>query len=215
MSRFKQAWSIIKANPAPLLGLALAYSVLEYGLTKLMVPYFASFSLDSIMQGDFYTIFFGMLGFELIRLIFVTGFLPMILIALDGGEISVSSFKLFMTKKKLMNMLVLEAIILPILIAGVILLIVPGIVWFIFTVMAYFIVVGDDNVNILDSISKSIDVTKGSRWAIFGYLCIYFALSMIASMIPFFVIILDTVFVTFFYVILALIYRECMARNVG
>jgi len=215
MSRIKQAWGIIKQNPAPLLGITLAYSVLEFSLTKVMTPHFSNISLGSFFGSDFYTILLGVLGYEVLRLIFITGFFPMVLIALEGGEISVSSFKLFMTKKRLMNMLILDAIVLPILFAGLILLIVPGVIWFIVSIMAYFMVAGDENTNILDSISKSITITKGFRWPILGYLVVYFVLSMISSMIPYFVVIFDTLLSALFYLILALIYRECMNKNVG
>ena len=214
MSRLKQAWGIIKQNPAALLGLALAYSVLEYSLTKSMAPHFAEMSLGSLLGPNFTTVLSGMLGFEVLRLIFVTGFFPMILIALDGGEISVSSFKLFMTKKRFLNMLVLEAIVLPVFFAGLVLLVIPGLIWFIVTIMAYFMVAGDEKVNVLDSIARSIDVTKGFRLIILGYVTVYFILSMISSMIPYFVVVLDTILMTFFYVLLALIYRECMNKNV-
>jgi len=215
MLRIKQAWNIIKTNVAPLLSIVLAYSVLEYGLTKVMTPYFANLSLESFYGRDFLRILLGILGFEAMRLIFITGFLPMTLIALDGGEISVSSFKLFMTKKKLLNMLMLDAVVLPVFFAGLILLVVPGVVWFVFSIMAYFIIAGDENVGVLDAISKSISITKGFRWLILGYLVAYFILSMISSLIPVFVVVFDTIFGTFFYVILALIYRECMSKNVG
>lgn len=214
MYRIKQAWDIIKKNLAALLGLALAYSVLEYGLTKAMLPYFSQMSLGSLLGPNFLPVIFGMLGFEALRLIFITGFFPMVLIALDGGEISVSSFKLFMTKKRFLNMLILEAIVLPVFFAGLILLVVPGLIWFLVTVMAYFIVAGDENVNVLDSISRSIEVTKGFRWIILGYVAVYFVFAIISSMIPFFVVIFDTILITFFYVILALIYRECLSKNV-
>jgi len=214
MSRIKQAWGIIKQNLAALLGLALAYSVLEYGITKAMMPYFSQMSLGSLLGPNFFKVFLGMLGFEVLRLIFITGFFPMVLVALDGGQISVSSFKLFMTKKRLLNMLILEAIVLPVFFAGLVLLVVPGVIWFLVTVMAYFMVAGDENVNVLDTISKSINVTKGFRWLILGYVTIYFILSMISSMIPFFVVVFDTILITFFYVILALIYKECMNKNV-
>ncbi len=215
MSRIKQAWDIIKRNPAPLLGITLAYSVIEFSLTKFMTPYFANISIGSFFGPNFFTILSGMLGYEVLRLIFITGFFPMVLIALDGGDINVSSFKLFMTKKRLINMLILDAVVLPVLFAGLILLIVPGVVWFIVSIMAYFIVAGDENVNILDSVSKSISVTKGFRWIIFAYLAIYFVLSMLFSMIPYLVVLLDTLLSALFYLVLALTYRECMSKNVG
>ena len=214
MSRLKQAWKIIKQNPAAVLCIPLAYSVLEYSLTKYMTPYFSQMSLGSLLGPDFLKVIFGMLGFEVLRLIFITGFFPMVLIALDGGEVSVSSFKLFMTKKRFLNMLVLEAIVLPVFFAGLVLLVVPGVIWYLVTVMSYFMVAGNNNINVVDSISKSINVTKGFRWAILAYVMAFFILSMVSSMIPFFVVILDTVLVTFFYVVLALIYRECMNKNV-
>jgi uncharacterized membrane protein len=215
MSRIKQAWAIIRQNPAPLLGITLAYSVIEFSLTKVMTPHFSTISLGTFFGPDFFTILLGMLGFEVLRLIFITGFFPMVLIALDGGEISVSSFKLFMTKKRLMNMLILDAVVLPVLFAGLILLIVPGVIWFIVSIMAYFIVAGDENAGILDSVSKSITITKGFRWIILGYLTVYFLLSMISTMIPYFVVLLDTLLSALFYLVLALIYRECMNKNVG
>lgn len=214
MSRIKQAWDIIKKNAAALLCIALAYSVLEYSLTKAMAPYFSEMSLGSLIGPNFLKVIFGMLGFEVLRLIFITGFFPMVLIALDGGDINVSSFKLFMTKKRFLNMLVLEAIVLPVFLAGLVLLVVPGVIWFLFTIMAYFIVAGSEKVNVLDAISKSIDITKGFRWLILGYVVIYFILAMISSMIPYLVIVFDTILITFFYVILALVYRECMDKNV-
>ncbi len=214
MSKIKQAWGIIKKNAAALFCIALAYSVLEYGLTKAMTPYFSEMSLGSLIGPHFLKIIFGMLGFEVLRLIFITGFFPMVLVALDGGDINVSSFKLFMTKKRFLNMLILESIVLPVFLAGLVLLVIPGVIWFLFTVMAYFIVAGGEKVNVLDAIAKIIEITKGFRWLILGYVVIYFVLAMISSMIPYLVVVFDTILITFFYVILALIYRECMNKNV-
>jgi hypothetical protein len=179
-----------------------------------MAPYFSQMSLGSLVGPNFVRVIFSLLAFEVLRLIFITGFFPMILIALDGGDVSVSSFKLFMTKKRLLNMMVLEAIVLPVFVAGLVLLIVPGVIWFLVTVMSYYIVAGDENVNVLDSISKSIGITKGFRWLILGYVMVYFILAMISSLIPYFVVVFDTILMTFFYVVLALIYRECMNKNV-
>jgi len=211
MAKLKQAWGVIKQNPASLLGLALAYSVLEYEfLTKPLLPYLSSSSFLSFFMAEYLklSIWFIFL------LLFLTGFLPMVLIAIDGGTIKVASFKPFITANRIFNMLALIAVWSPVFIAGSILAI-GGIIWSGFTIMAFFLISGDERTGTLNAISKSISITKGYRLKIMFYLLFYSIFSFLALFTPpYLAVVIDAFVVAFLYVTLALIYRECMNKNV-
>ncbi|MCX6113273.1 MAG: hypothetical protein NTY22_08365 [Proteobacteria bacterium] len=213
MDRIKAAIEIVKKNYIPLMAIALAYSLLELGIMKVISPYMGSHSITSIFSGGVYIVIFALVIFELIRITFLTGFLPMVLAAVSGQEISISSFKGFLTKKRFFNVLILEIVVLPIFVAGLVLLIIPGVYWFVVTIVAYFIVVEHQEKGTLDSISASISSTKGYGWWIFLYICVFSMISFFASLIPVVSVITDTLLTPTLYVALALIYRECYKEN--
>lgn len=209
MDRIKAAVEIVKKNYIPLMAIALAYSVLELGIMKFLSPVMGTQSITGIFNSGAYTVILALLGFEFIRIIFLTGFIPMILIAVEGEKISVASFKNFITRKKIMNILLLELVVLPIFMIGLVLLVVPGVYWFVVTLISYFIVSEKEDAGILDSISKSVSMTKSYGWWIFIYVFIYTVISFFASMVPVLSIIVDTLFVPVLYTLIALIYKEC------
>ncbi|MEI6092945.1 MAG: hypothetical protein WCQ47_04595 [bacterium] len=213
MDRVKTAVDIVKKNCIPLMSIALAYSVIELGIMKILSPVMGTQSITGILNSGSSMMILALLGFEFARIIFLAGFIPMILLAVNGEKLSVISFKKFITKKKVQNILLLELVIIPIFVLGLVLLVVPGVYWFVITLISYFIISEKENAGVLDSISKSISMTKGYGWLIFVYIFIYTVVSFFASMLPVISVITDTLLVPVLYVLIAIIYKECSKTN--
>ena len=213
MDRIKAAVEIVKNNYIPLMSIALAYSILDLGLMRMISPYMATHSITSIFSGGVYIVIVALIAFEILRVIFLAGFLPMVIDAAKGNKIAITSFKSFLTKKRFLRILVLELVFIPIFIAGLMLLIVPGIYWFVITILAYFIITERQEKGIFDSISKSISITKGYGWWILLYVCVFALVSFFASLVPVISVITDTLLTPTLYVALALMYRECYKEN--
>ncbi|MFH1223022.1 MAG: hypothetical protein V1647_01605 [Pseudomonadota bacterium] len=214
MERVKTAFGILKGSLIPLLAIPFAYSVLEQGMMRLVGRDLSINSISGLFSGGFYSVGAVLILYELVRVIFITGYFGMILVVIDGGDINISSFKLFLTRRKLLNILALEAVVIPILAAGCLLLIVPGIYWFVITIMAYFMVIASEDTGTFEAIARSVEVTGGMRWTIFTYSFLYFLLILIASIQPVLSIIFETFFTPLFYIVLALLYRECVNKHV-
>jgi uncharacterized membrane protein len=137
----------------------------------------------------------------------------MTLDAIKGRDVSVASFRAFLTRERFIRVLLLELVVIPIFIVGLVLLVIPGIYWFVITILAYFIVVGKNDVSTLDAISKSISAVKGYGWQIFLYVFIYSMISFFASLVPVLSVVTDTLLTPVLYVLLALIYRESLKKN--
>jgi hypothetical protein len=60
MERINTAIGIVKKNYVPLLAVALAYSVLEMGIMKVISPYMGSHSIMSIFSGGIFTVIFAL-----------------------------------------------------------------------------------------------------------------------------------------------------------
>jgi uncharacterized membrane protein len=115
----------------------------------------------------------------------------MILASVFAGEkdsttnkVPLQFFKQNLNKKNIFNMLSLELIVVPILMVGIILLVVPGVFWFIITAFSYFILVSSKDGSAFDAVSKSIELTKGVRLKILAYLAIYSLVSFFGSITP-------------------------------
>lgn len=210
MDRLKQAWVVIRANLVPLTCIALAYSFLDYSISNMMKPYFSNMSLATIRELDFLLV---IILSWLLRVFFLTGFLPMVLVALDGGNLNVASFALFLNRKRLFNMFKLELVVVPIMIAGFFLLFIPGFIWIILVSMSYFIMAGDPSSKVLDSVSNSLKITSGFRLTLAVCIFLYGVLSFLSSLVPYLPPLLNTIFVVFYYVLLSLIYRDCVAKH--
>jgi hypothetical protein len=222
MKKIKEAFNIIINNPVPLLGIALAFSVLELGLFKMLTPYISTGSLSGVFSSGALGLALVLVLYWLIRIIFLTGFIPMILASVFVSDkdavtkkIPIQFFKQNLNKKNLFNMLGLELIVVPIMLVGIILLVVPGVFWFIITAFSYFILVSSKGSSGFDAVSKSIELTKGIRLKILAYLAIYAAISFLGSITPMILSMLVETFIkAMLYVILALIYKERLEKNV-
>ena len=213
MDKIKAAVEIVKKNYIPLMAIALAYSILDLGLMRMISPYMATHSITSIFSGGVYIVIVALIAFEFIRVMFLAGFLPMVLACVDGNKIDIASFKSFLTRKRFIRILTLEVIFVPIFIVGLMLLVIPGIYWFVVTILAYFLVSENQENGVLDSISGSISMTKGYGWWILLYVSVFGLVSFFASMVPAISVITDTLLTPTLYVALALIYRECYKKN--
>lgn len=216
MEKIKKAFNTIIANPVPILGITLAFSVLEVSLFKMLTPYISTGSVSSLFSGGALGLALVLALYWMIRIIFLTGFIPMILssVFVSGKDviakkIPLQFFKQNLNKKNMLNMLSLELIVIPILMVGIILLVVPGVFWFIITAFSYFILVSSKDGSAFDAVSKSIELTKGVRLKILAYLAIYLLVSFFGSITPVVISILVETFIkAMLYVILALIYKE-------
>ena len=203
---------IVKKNYIALLAIALAYSILEMGIMKIITPYMGSHSIMSIFSEGIYKVIGALFVFEIIRIIFLAGFIPMTIAAVRGQDINIGSFREFVTMKRFMNVLAMETIVIPIFIVGLVLLVIPGVYWFVITVLAYFIVTDKLETGTFEALSKSISITKGYAWLIVACVCTYTLISFFTSLIPVVSVVVDTMLTPLLYVILALIYKECEGK---
>ncbi|MBN1115062.1 MAG: hypothetical protein JXA66_06945 [Oligoflexia bacterium] len=209
----KQAYEIIKRNPLPLLLIPLAYSIIEMNFMKLIAPYLATNSIATAFTAQASYIGFGLILFELVRVVFLAGFIPVIISNTGGDNPTLKTFRDNLTKNGLLRMLGLEAIVIPILIAGLMLLIVPGVIWFIFSIFSYFVLVNEKEISVLDCVGKGISKSAGYRMKILGYSVLFGIVSMIAQIVPVISIIVDTIATPFFYTILAMMFREANLKQ--
>ena len=221
MEKIKNAYRVIANNPLPILGITLAFSVLEVSLFKMLAPYMSTGSVSSIFSGGALGLALILALYWVVRIVFLTGFVPMILASvfvnekdLSTKKVPIQFFKQNLHRKNLFSMLSLELIVVPILLVGLILLVVPGIFWFIITAFSYFILVSGKDISCFDAVSKSIELTKGVRLKILAYLAIYAAVSFLGSITPVLVsMLLETFIKAMLYIILALIYKERLDKN--
>jgi len=210
MNRVKSAFEIVKKYPIPLFAIPFAYSALELGFfTKYMVAHgimtnpMVLFAGDKVDVQSISLILLSML----FSAIFATGYIPMILIAVDGGQLGLSSFKIFLTGRRLWKIILLSLIVFPLSV----LTLSYG---FIITVMAYPIIVSSSEAKVVESIKRSIVITEGSRFKIFCYMFVYCVLEFLIFNVPvIFAVVMDMILTPLFYIVLALLYRECMNKH--
>jgi hypothetical protein len=207
MKTFKNAISIIKPNLIPHYFYSFLYVVLEYSIMLYIAPYFSQNTLSSAFTSDFFKIGIVFLILIIAKLLFFTGFISMILNGVFGVKLTIGSFKI--TKIKVLRLLTAYLIIVPIAIAGFLLLIVPGAVWLLLTIFVPFIVLSDESISIIESIFKSISSTKGMRSVLLGYSALYLAVSSLFSLtIPALAVAVDTLMMPVFYSIIAVLYMK-------
>lgn len=207
--RFKETIVLLKGNPIPFLAIAFAYSALEMGIMRHLMPMLATHSMKMELSVSFILFILEITLYEFLRLIFITGFFSMILLLVNSQTVTVSDFRTFITKKKVWRILLVEAIIIPIAIAGSLLLILPGIIWCVLTLFSYFLVLKRDDIGILDAVGRSVKMTAGVRTELFTVCMVYGIFSFIPLLFPFMLaLVIDTLFVPVLYILIALMFKE-------
>ncbi len=156
-------WNKLKNN----IGLLLA--VVASSILIPSIPTFTATHLPGIGAGEI-NIFAGLFGSlaGLVHYILQCGLhMGMLKISLalhDGKPIAYAD--LFSCFGLILNYFFAACVYMAILIAGTILLVVPGIIWGIkFQFFSFFIV--DQNASPMESLAKSADLTKGVKWQLF------------------------------------------------
>lgn len=202
VERTKKAIQILKYNWAPLFGLALAYEAIDLSFMKIVAP--------AVSAGDinfFYVLLFILMW--LIRVLFLCGFLPMILDCVKGKKVNLADFSKYLTAPRYVSMLFIEVIVVIVTIAGMLLLIAPGVYWAVISSLSYFIVASSSGYpDIFKSISDSIEMTKGRRWQIFGYQLIYFTLLLLASLNPILSLTVGVFVTALYWAVMGLVFKE-------
>ncbi len=204
IERTKKALVMIKDNWAPLLSIALAYQAVDLSFMKMVAP---SVSVGEI--SFFYVLLFILMW--LIRVLFLCGYLPMVMDCVKGKKISLADFAGNLTRPRYFSLLFIEAIVIIVMIAGMLLLIAPGIYWAVISSLAYFIVASSSGYSdVFKSITDSIELTKGKRWHILGYQVIYFSMLLLASLSPILSLTLGVFVTALYWIIMGLVYKESL-----
>lgn len=139
-----------------------------------------------------------------------------IILAVEGQPISIKSLFLS-SRKKIWKFSLTYILYALVVLAGVILLLVPGFIWGIWFCSCVCIVIKED-CSPIESFKRSRRYVRGRFWAVFGRLCILgligmglsLALQLVTgfflSSIPFAGDIINTIFSNLFWVIFSLIY---------
>jgi len=178
----------------------LIYSSISVYFMHLLTPYMAKTDIMSAFSVYFKEVGLIMILNELLRVSFLTIFIKIIINIIDGSKIE--NFYHLFSFKTFKKFIVLDFFILIIAIAGMMMLIVPGVIWYILAIFSYYIVSNNNDTKILDAISKSITISKGFRLKIFGVLFIYLMFSLLAYIGYFVAVFIDILVipVTYFYI---------------
>ena len=202
IERVKKASHLIKKNWAPLLGLTLAYQAIDLGFMKVMGPVVSSGGLSS-----YYAFLFIVMW--LVRVLFICGYVPMVVSCISGKKIMLSNYRSYLTRDRFLSFLFLDAIVMVVMIAGLLLLIVPGIYWAVVSSFSYFMVLSSDGpTDVIKTVTGSIEKTVGKRWQIFGYQAIYFVILFLAALHPLASLTVGVLATSLYWVILGLIFKE-------
>jgi len=129
--------------------------------------------------------------------------------SLGGKKIALADYKSYLTGSRFVSFLFLDAIIMLVTIAGMLLLIVPGIYWAIISSFSYFIIASSDgHADVFKSITDSINMTVGKKWQIFGYQAIYLALILVSALHPLISLTVGVLATSLYWVVIGLIFKE-------
>jgi hypothetical protein len=210
--RLKEGMREFKKNPLPLLLMVLAYGVIEL--------FFFESSLKDLMEsaGSTGSVVVALLKspliiikftiYEVVRVVFLIGFISTMLLMVEGKRVGLMNFPKFITKKRFLRIVMLECVIVPIMFAGGMLLILPGLVWIALTVFSYFIILKKENTQILDSVTQSIAMTKGVRTELFTLCIAYSIFGLVALVLPVFYLVMDMFLTPLLGLVLTNMFKE-------
>ncbi|MFH1289527.1 MAG: hypothetical protein ABIH88_02295 [Patescibacteria group bacterium] len=159
-------WSTFKANIVFLLSLALIPFAISFVSNRLQ---------DSLSEMAVMSMIIG-LGSWLLSALINIGIIKIALKFVDGkkGEFS----ELFSGGKLLLNFLLTSILYGLIVLAGLILLVVPGIIWAIKYQYSLYLVV-DKNMSPMQAIKTSGKMTSGVKWSLLGFAIIILLINLL------------------------------------
>ncbi len=202
IDRLKVSTNLLKLNWATLLGVGLAYASIDLSFMKMMAPL--------VKRGDIsFTYVLLFLLMWLVRVIFLSGYVPLVIDCVKGKKVSISKFGKYINLNNFISFLCLDAIVMAVMVAGFILLLIPGIYWAAISVFSYFIVgLRPLYKDTFKAITDSIDASKGIRWHIFGYQAIYAALTLLCSVGTVLSLTLGVVLIAYYWVTIGVLFKE-------
>ena len=202
METLKKSFEVLKKNWPVLLGLTLAYQAIDISFMKLIGP-----GLSSGNISFFYALMF--LVMWLIRVAFLCGYVPLVTNCISGKKVKLSDYKEYVTKDRFISFMYLDAIVMVVLIAGMLLLIVPGIYWSVVSIFAYFILSSSGkSKDVLKSITDSINISSGKKWKIFGYQLLYFTAILLSALHPVVSLTLGVFVTSLYWVTIGTMFKE-------
>jgi len=181
------------------------YSIFSVSFMHLLTPYMAKTDIMSAFTVSFKEVGLIMILNELLRVLYLTFFIKIILELLNNNKVSLNTIFSFSLFKKF---LLLDLFILVIVIAGMMMLIVPGVIWYILAIFSYFVVAKDDNTKILEAISNSISLSKGFRLKIFVILFIYLIFSLLGYIGYVIAVLIDVIILPLVYFYIGILFNE-------
>lgn len=164
----KKAWDTFKSKPGLLIGAALGYFLLN-SLVNVLVK-FISDALDS----GFLASLMSFLGF-LLSIVIAMAWFRLLLAVYDNKELS---FSTLFDPNLLIFYVVTYFLYVLILVGGLILLIIPGLIWGVMFAFCHLLVL-DRGLSPLDALKTSAQMTHGHKWQIFGFLIVLAFINLI------------------------------------
>ena len=203
-----------KKNYFTIFLITFLYSLLNIFFMLKLTPYMAGTDIVSAFGTAFYNVGTIIIIQELVRVVFMSVFIGIILNILGGGTPTIKDYKSFFSFPLIGRLIILDFFVIIVAIGGMMLLIVPGIIWFVLVCFSYFLMVLNPKTPILEAIIKSISLTKGYRLNIFLLFMVYGFFSFIETINPYLSIIIDLVIIPGFYFFLGLMFFDLKQREI-
>jgi uncharacterized membrane protein len=123
------------------------------------------------------TPFFGLAHF-IVTLILTSGVIKIYLLLIDGKDATISDF--MMELRKVVNFALCYFLVGLIVGIGMLLFIIPGLIWFIQFYFAPYAVI-DEGVGPIAALGRSSDLTRGSRWKLLGFALVVMLLNFLGA----------------------------------
>ncbi len=206
IDRLKVSTNLLKLNWATLLGVGLAYASIYLPFMKMI---FMKMIDPAIRWHIGFTEILLCLLVWLVQVIFLSGYVPLVIDCVKGKKVSISKFGKYINLNNFISFLCLDAIVMAVILAGSLLLL-PGIYWAAISVFSYFIVgLRPLYKDTFKAITDSIDASKGVTWHIFGYQAIYAVLSLLLFLVhPIFFLTLGVILTAYYWITIGVLFKE-------
>lgn len=211
---FYKFFDYYKNNFLIIFFITFVYSLLNIFFMLRLTPYMAGTDILSAFGSAFYNVGTIIIIQELVRVIFISMFLGIVLNILSGNRPKISDIRTYFSFPLIKKMIVLDFFIIIVAIGGMMLLIIPGIIWFVLVCFSYFIMVMNPKTPVLEAVNKSVSLTKGYRLKIFFLFIVYGVFSFIETINPYLSVLIDVVVIPGFYFFLGLMFYEIKQRDI-
>ena len=170
----KFGWTNVKSNPKFFIGITIIYILISVAVSMIFDPYL-SYHIDSRT-----TIKYNFIS-GIINALFAMGFIKICLNYVDGKPTTniKDIFSGFTSSGKLIFNYILASILYALIcIGGLVLLVVPGIIWAIKYSYTLYLVV-DKNMSAMDAIKMSGKITNGFKVDLFIFYIILFGIGLL------------------------------------